>query len=107
MGVVLTPATTLLPWVLNNHQEPAAPPRLHLAGLGPIFSTRICAVVFHMLCLFSLAVWASVCLILLLPWWSPFFGLLLLLSPADCLGISGDMALNCVFFQSFQGACWA
>lgn len=46
MGLVLTPAMTLLPWVLSKHQEPEAPPCLYLAGLGSIFSARICAVVF-------------------------------------------------------------
>lgn len=107
MGLVLTPAMTLLAWVLSNHQEPEAAPCLQLAGLGPVFSARICDMVFST----SLPVLSSclghLSLILLLLWWSSFFGLLFLLSPAYCLGISGDMALNCVFFQSFQGASWA
>lgn len=108
MGLALTPDVTLLLWVLSNHQEPEVPPCLHLAGRGPIFSARICAVVFSTCSACSVfPSGASVCLILLLLWRSSFFGLLRLLSPAYCLGISGDMALNFVFFQSFQGASWA
>lgn len=44
-GLLLTPATILLPWVLSNQQEPEAPPSLNLAGLGPICFARLCAVV--------------------------------------------------------------
>lgn len=103
LGLVLTPALILLPWVLSNHQEPEAPPCLHLPGLGPIFSAKICGVVFSTCSACSVFLsGVSVCLILLVLWWSSFFGFLLLLSPAYCLGISGDM--NCAFFPSFQCA---
>lgn len=107
MGWVLTPAMTLLPWVLSNHQEPEAPPCFQLAGLGPIFSARICDVVFST----SLPVQSS-CLGRLSVLYASYCGGYLSLvfcsfSPAYCLGISGDMALNCIFSQSFQGASWA
>lgn len=46
MGLALTPAMTLLAWALSNHQEPEAPPCLQLPRLGPIFSARICDMVF-------------------------------------------------------------
>lgn len=71
MGLVLTPTMTLLSWVLSNPQEPEAPPCLHLAGLGPIFSARICDVVFSTCSACSVLLsGASVCLLLLLLWCS-------------------------------------
>lgn len=62
----------------------------------------LCCGVLHIFCLFFLSGGLSVSYSFL--WRSSFFVLPLLLSPAYCLGISGDVVLTCVFFQSFQGA---
>lgn len=95
--MILTLATILLPWVLSNHQELEVPPCLSLAGLDPVFSARICAVVFSTFpaCSSCPGVLSVSCSFL---WRSSLFVLPLLLSPAYCLGISGDVVLTCVFF---------